>query len=291
MSRPTYEANFSEKEISELLKVFPQGLVAFDLETTGLSPVIDKIIEIAAVKIDSERQITTYHTLINPLIEIPEYTVQYHNITNDLVKDAPSLKKPIKEFANFIGNLPLIAHNAQFDAGFYMRGLHLYNLIPGKNPVYDSCHLARVAYKKETEIKPENYKLSSLAEFFKIDFTHHQAMDDAVVCLKAFARTLEKVGGDTTQFVKSRAYVFNLKNFKKAVEYELPKKFNLLKEHLPDKLPFQMRYAGGTQGNDFRPVRPIAIIPLPQGLVLYGECLISNMNKNFMLKKIKELKK
>src|SRR5690606_3617822 len=105
-------------ELQTLLRFFPQGLVAFDLEMTGLSPLLDKIIEIAAIKILPDGQIESFHTLVNPLIEIPKKTTEFHMITDEMVKDAPTLKRPLKNFIEFYGNLPLVAHNAQFDVGF-----------------------------------------------------------------------------------------------------------------------------------------------------------------------------
>jgi DNA polymerase III alpha subunit (gram-positive type) len=79
MSRSQSSLSLSSTEVTSLLKLFPKGIVAVDLETTGLSPLVDKIIEIAAVKISELGEVTTYHQLINPLISIPEFTIQFHN--------------------------------------------------------------------------------------------------------------------------------------------------------------------------------------------------------------------
>jgi DNA polymerase III epsilon subunit-like protein len=74
MSRSQSSLNLSPPEVSSLLKLFPKGIVAVDLETTGLSPLVDKIIEIAAVKISDLGEVTFYHQLINPLMVLPMKT-------------------------------------------------------------------------------------------------------------------------------------------------------------------------------------------------------------------------
>jgi DNA polymerase-3 subunit epsilon len=291
MSRTVQNIIFSEEEIKILLKLFPKGVVSFDLETTGLSPLIDKIIEIAAVKITSEGKIETFHTLVNPLIPIPQYTIQYHQIYDEMVANAPSLKKPLRDFVEFYGSLPLIGHNAQFDAGFLIKSLHYHQYEISLSSVFDSCLLARQIYKKSDDPNvqlPQSFKLSNLAHFFKIDFTHHQALDDAYVSLKVFAQCLLKLPDPNHKFISQKCFVYKINQFAKAPE-DLPPKFELLKKHLPEKKLIYIQYKGGTHGDKLRPVIPIALLPMPAGPVLYAECGITKLNKNFLLKKIKRV--
>lgn len=279
-------------ELQTLLRFFPQGLVAFDLEMTGLSPLLDKIIEIAAIKILPDGQIESFHTLVNPLIEIPKKTTEFHMITDEMVKDAPTLKRPLKNFIEFYGNLPLVAHNAQFDVGFLIRGIHQYNFTIGLSDVFDTCKMARLLFKntEKNAIKPSDHKLSSLAAFYEFELAHHRAHDDAWVCLKIFIKLLQKIEeGNIAHLLKDKAFLFKLNSFQKASHYELPKKLDLLKQKVMAGEAFQMVYRGGSTGNTPRPVRPIALMPMPTGLVLYGECLLSKLNKSFLVKKIKKV--
>lgn len=290
-NRPQNNIEISKKEIDILLEAFPKGVVAFDLEMTGLSPVFDKIIEIAAVRISSDGVVDTFHEMINPLIPIPDYTIQYHQITNEMVRDCPTLKKPLKDFADFFGNLPLIAHNAKFDMGFIVRGHHEYNYAFSLSDIFDSCKFSRAMYKTEKENKPENFKLSTLAEFYKFNFTHHQALDDAVISLKVFCACLVRYKDYTgKRTFKDLGYLFKFNSFKKPTEYLLPKKLQPIKEKLRSREVIHIKYKGSSTGDNFRPVRPIAIMPMPQGLILYGECGLTKLNKHFMVKKIKDLK-
>lgn len=278
-------------EIKTLLAHFPKGMVAFDLEMTGLSPTFDKIIEIAAVKIDADGIVSTFHEMINPLITIPEHTIEYHGITNDMVRDCQTLKTPLRNFTNFYENLPLLAHNAQFDMGFIVRGNHEFNYPFSMSDVYDSCKFSRAMYKKEPTDRPTNFKLSSLATFFEFDFKHHQALDDALIALKVFIRCLRKFESYTgKRTLRDLSYLFKINSFKKPIEYELPRKLQPLRESLVARTEISIKYRGSSTGENFRKVRPIALIPMPQGLILYAECLRDKMNKHFMVKKIKELK-
>lgn len=279
-------------ELETLLEFFPNGVVAFDLEMTGLSPLLDKIIEIAAIKILPDGTVENFHALINPLIEIPKKTIEFHNITDEMIKDAPTLKRPLKDFIDFYGNLPLIAHNAQFDVGFLIRGIHQYNFPIGLSDIFDTCKMARLLFKNKDKnlLRPTDYKLSSLAEFYQIEFNHHKAHDDAWVCLKVFIKLLDKlIEGNIKHLLKDKAFLFKLNSFQKAANYELPKKLDLLKEKVMAGESFQMVYKGGSTGSDLRPVRPISLMPMPAGLVLYGECLLTHLNKSFLIKKIKKV--
>ena len=278
----------SEKEI--LLKYFPKGICSFDLEMTGLSALFDKIIEIAACKLDAEGNFSTYQALVNPLIPIPEYTIEYHGLTNDHLRDCPTLKKPLAEFLEFFGSTPIMAHNAKFDVSFIIRGIHEFNYDISLSSVYDSCVFARTLFKKE-EDKPKSYKLSDLASFFKVDFNHHIALDDSVVALKVFAGCLKIFDKNPKdRKLKDLSYLFKLNSFKPAGDYILKKKHEPLKEYILEKKIIQIRYSGGSKKSDFRPIKPISLMALPNGIVLYAHCQETDMNKYFVLKKIKEIK-
>jgi DNA polymerase III subunit epsilon len=290
MQREDFRPNFTDSELTILTKYFPRGIVAVDLEMTGLSPIFDKIIEMAAIKIDQDGQISTFHQLINPLVTIPESTIAYHGITNDMVREKPTLKKPLKDLIDFYGHLPLLAHNAQFDLGFIVRGHHEFNYSFSLSDIYDSCKFARIIYKKQ-EKKPENFKLSTLASFFEVNFNHHQALDDAAASLKIFAHSLFEFENRTDKKnLKDLAFVFKINSFRKPADYELPKKLHPIKERLLTRELIHIKYRGSSTGDSFRPVKPIALLPMPQGLILYGECQIDNMNKHFMVKKIQDLR-
>lgn len=288
MSRSHSQLALSSEEISSLLQIFPQGVVAVDLETTGLSPLVDKIIEIAAVKITAQGKVLTFHSLINPLIDVPEFTVQFHGLTNPDLKDAPTIKKPLKEFWEFVEKLPMVAHNASFDLGYLIKASHDFLLeFPVVN-IYDSCRFARTIYKNR-EIRPANFKLSTLCEFFSIPLQHHVAIEDTFACIKVFAQSILP---DINQLeMLERSFVFRLSHFQKSDCFNFSTRLEGLKILVQQKELLTLDYRGGSSLGKIRPVRPIGLMPLPQGAVLFAECLISGMNKSFLLKKIKNYSK
>jgi len=261
-------------------KYFPKGLVAFDLETSGLSPLMDEIIEIAAIKVIGS-EISSYETLIKPKKPIPPFTTDIHGITDDMVKDSPSIGEVLPEFLEFAAGHTWVAHNSKFDVGFVVFNMHQEKIDFFDTEVFCSCKLSRKLVKGS-----ENHKLNTLAKFFNVELeNHHRALDDTMACLKIFAQTLKKV-------VKEREFkdgrIMNVLDFKKTLEVDIPKNVKGIQKYLENQTPIEIKYKGGTMKGQFRPIRPVSLLPLPQGNVLYAHCLTSDIYKSFSLKKITE---
>ena len=284
MSRSVSSLTLTAEEISSILKIFPKGIVAVDLETTGLSPLVDKIIEIAAIKIDTEGKVSTWHRLINPLIEIPPFTIQFHGLTNDDLKTSPTIKKPLKEFWDFVERHPVVAHNSSFDLGYLIKASHDFQIDFPPLDVFDSCRWARAIYKGK-ENSPKNFKLSTLSEFFDIPLTHHVAIEDTYACLKILGRLL--MHQPDQKIAQEKSFVFRLSEFDRNECFNFSTRLKGLANMVQEKKLIQLDYRGGSKAGRIRPVRPIGLMPLPSGPVLFAECLISGMNKSFLLKKIK----
>ncbi len=116
--------------------------VFFDLETTGISPFLNEIIEFGAVKQKNGRIVEKKQLFIKPKIEIPEFITELTNITNDDVKDAPDILEALKEIKEWIGDAVLVAHNAQFDYSFLNSFYKRYGLGKLENPIIDSLKLS-----------------------------------------------------------------------------------------------------------------------------------------------------
>lgn len=288
MSRSQSTLNLTTDEIHQILTLFPKGLVAVDLETTGLSPLVDKIIEIAAVKITSDGAVSEFHQLINPLIEIPEFTIQFHGLKNADLLQAPTIKKPLKHFWDFVGRHPMIAHNSTFDLGYLIKSSHDFQIEFPPLDIYDSCRYARALYKK-AETGPQNFKLSTLSEFVGFPLNHHVAMEDTMACLKIMA-FLAKIEGDHKGAME-KSFVFRLSSFDSNDCFNYSTRLRELAEMVQNKILVQLDYRGGSPQGRVRPVRPIGLMPLPKGPVLFAECLLTGMNKSFVLKKIKGYQK
>ncbi len=278
-------SNIPNSEIEILLKAFPQGVVAIDLETTGLSPLMDKIIELSAIKI-TPSGVSLFDELIDPEIEIPEHTIAIHGITDEMVKGKPKVSEILPKFQPFAGELPIIAHNARFDLGFIVFNLHQMDLKLQKSPVYCS-----VRYARATMPDLDSYKLGNLCKTLEIGLeNHHRALDDAIACLRVYAKGLLFQFKEKEKIKIHQGYLFDQADFDKKNIFEIPKYLEGLKSVVEKQQMIEIKYRGGSMKGQYRPIRPTSMLPMPQGNVLYAHCLISDLYKSFALKKIADFK-
>ena len=267
-----------------LLQYFPQGVVAFDVETTGISPLVDKLVEISAYKVTPEGDFI-FDALVNPGVEISPEIIAIHGITNEMVADAPGPRDVLPAFLNFIGDLPLLAHNARFDVGFLLFNAHQEKISTGSNSVYCTLKFTRAALPGLA-----SYKLGALSEHFKITLSrHHRALDDATACLTLMALGLGQIKSAESKAF-SDAKLYELSDFASAVSLELPEHLQALRKKMKFAHMILMKYAGGSLKNQWRPIRPVGLLPMPEGNILYAHCLVSNLYKSFALSKIREIK-
>lgn len=175
------EANIVNDSVPMVIQPREQQLedavyVVFDIETTGLSIINNRIIELAGVKMQQGKEIGRFSTFINPHERIPYHIQQLTNINDDMVKDAPELEPMLREFIEFIGDAVLVAHNARFDIGFIQANCKQLGLPEVKNPVLDTLELARFLHPTM-----KNHRLNTLSDKYKISLeNHHRAIDDSI---------------------------------------------------------------------------------------------------------------
>lgn len=278
--------DLTEIEKLKLWEFFPNGIISIDLETTGLSPLVDRIIEVGAMKITPEGSVL-FQTLINPEIPIPPHTTAIHNITDEMVKDSPTLIQVLHHLKEFMGDLPLVAHNAKFDMGFIVMGMQRANIDLLANDIYCTCKLAR-----HTHMEVVNHKLSTLVKELNIPLVnHHRATDDAFAALKIFMHSLERIKTPSSPMLKRYGHMFSLNQFEKLNSEELPANLAELEKLVKEAAVIEIFYTGGNHKNKFRPVKLTSLLNTPEGNILYARCLWSDMQKSFKLKKITELRK
>jgi DNA polymerase III subunit epsilon len=272
-----------------LLDYFPRGVVALDLEMTGLSPLNDHIIEIGAIKITPQReQVATFDQLVKPPVKISAANMAIHGITDQMVANSPAIKEVLPKLLAFVGELPLIAHNAKFDVGYLIAAIHHYGLeIPGC-PIFCSCQLSRITFRQMS-----SHRLADLTTNLMIPLTnHHRAHGDAVAALLLFQAALREVaaqGKPSDYYLQSR--YCNLSDFDpEKCTLDLPGHLFSLYDYTPRQELVEISYRGGKRKNQFRPVRPISLLPMPGGNILYAHCLESDLYKSYILDKISEVK-
>ena len=154
----------------------PNNYVVFDLETTGFSQVDDEIIEIGAIRYIGNTEQARFHSYVNPHRSIPRAASAVNHITQSKVKNAPDIKDVLMDFYVFIGDLPLIAYNSDFDMNFIQWKALLALGSTIKNDVIDALPLAR---KYLSELP--NKKLETVKQHFGLDVGSHNAIDDCIV--------------------------------------------------------------------------------------------------------------
>lgn len=145
-------------------------IVALDLETTGLDPQHDAVIEIGAVKFQGDHIIDTFVTFVNPGRPIPPYITDLTGITQDNVEHAPALRSVLPRLDRFVGDRPVLGHNVMFDLGFLRRHGALMD-----NPPLDTYELASVLLPTTPR-----YSLSALAASLEVGLDGaHRGLNDA----------------------------------------------------------------------------------------------------------------
>ena len=151
--------------------------VAFDLETTGLDARSDKIIEIGAVRMKGGEVLDQFHTFAHPGHPLGAKTVSLTNITDEMLKGAPRPEVAVDQFLDWVGETPLVAHNAEFDTGF----IREYCRRSGR--VFDPLYLDTLLLAQYLCPELNNHKLDTVANHLELPpFHHHRANDDAEVC-------------------------------------------------------------------------------------------------------------
>jgi ATP-dependent DNA helicase DinG len=158
-------------------------IVAVDIETTGLNPAEDAIIEIGAVKFNGRRVEAEWSKLVNPRRPIPGFITQLTGINNAMVRNAPYLVDVIPELIAFIGSAPIVGHNISFDLSFLqLSGALLHN------HSIDTYELAAVLMPTASR-----YSLAALAQQLSILLpATHRALDDARVTHAVLIALMEK---------------------------------------------------------------------------------------------------
>lgn len=156
--------------------------ISIDLETTGLNPAEDRIIEVGAVLVEDGIIKDTLDILINPGIHIPAKITEITGITDAMVKDAPQLGDVIHSIFGFLGNYIILGHNVQFDYSFLKKAASDFNIPFARNGI-DTCAIAK---KVLPDIKSRS--LEYLCGYFNIKNTHHRALADAYSALEVYKR-------------------------------------------------------------------------------------------------------
>ncbi len=181
-------------------KFFETTFVVFDFETTGFNAGgLDSIIEAGAVKILDGEIVDRFDELINPGRPLPEKITEVTKITNDMLKDKPSEEEVIKRFIDWVGDLPMVAHNAKFDVSFLEMAYKKYNFGTFENCVIDTLKLSQTLDNTFAR-----HSLSALVKRYDVKWdedAHHRADYDAEGTALVFHKMLKKMNANNFETI------------------------------------------------------------------------------------------
>jgi len=185
LRNPVPTGRFAERPLKQLT------YVVFDVETTGLRPSAgDEVVSIAAVRIVNGRILTTetYERLVNPGRPIPEASIRFHGITDEMVRDKPPLAMVLPAFHRFAADSVLVAHNAAFDITFLNRAAE--SALRFDQPVVDTLLLSAHLNPAESD-----HSLDAIAARLGLDVVErHSAVRDSLLTAAILLRLLDRCG-------------------------------------------------------------------------------------------------
>ncbi len=148
--------------------------VVIDIETTGLDPNFDDIIELGAIRYDDYNPVAEFTTLVNPGYDIPSFITELTGISNDMLTDAPRIDDALPQFLSFVGDSLLLGHNANFDVNFIYDNAEILCLPAFSNDFVDSMRLSRWLYPEQ-----RHHRLADLVKLYGINVNGaHRALAD-----------------------------------------------------------------------------------------------------------------
>jgi DNA polymerase-3 subunit epsilon len=171
---------------------YQKPLVFIDIETTGISPRVDRIIEVAAIRHEPGKMPKTFTSLVNPECMLPDFITRMTGIEQDEVDQAPLFCDIAEDLNQFLEGSLFVAHNASFDYGFIKNEMQTLDL-PFDVQTLCTVRLARKLYP---ELK--KHSLSFLIDHFDITMQNrHRALDDTQVIIDFLNIATQEKGLDT----------------------------------------------------------------------------------------------
>ena len=176
---------------------FHDTFVVFDIETTGFSPIYNRIIEIGAVKVENGQITDRYSAFVNPDVPIPFEIEKLTGINDDMVVGAPMIGAVLPQFLEFCGDAVLVAHNANFDMSFIIENAKRLG-IEKEFTYVDTVGIARILLPHQAK-----HKLDAVAKTLGISLAnHHRAVDDAEATAEIFIRFIPMLKAEDVDTLK-----------------------------------------------------------------------------------------
>jgi len=181
--------------------------IVVDLETTGLEPKLDRIIEIAAVKVLDGKIIDEWNTLVNPEIFLSQTTTDITGITTEMVQKAPLFQDVVDDYLKFMGDGSIfVAHNVDFDHAFMNQ-----HLLKHDRPGLPHPYMCTFKLAKRVHPNLSRYNLGFLAESFGVDLSQaHRALHDARATAELFIKFMSVLQNGGLKTVRDIPVIQNI---------------------------------------------------------------------------------
>lgn len=199
--------------------------MSVDLETTGLNPKKDKIIEIGAVKVVGGKPVQVFETFVNPGRPIPEEVSKLTHLTDRDLEGAPFIDEAIGKYLEFAGDEPLLGHSVLFDFSFLKRAAVNNGFSYERNGV-DTLALSRV-YLPELSSR----KLTYLCRYFGIAHQPHRALGDALATMELFWLLEKRFGGKDEKLFHPKKLIYHVKKEVPATKAQKEQIIRMLKNY------------------------------------------------------------
>lgn len=196
-----------EKKGKSLIEA-PDSFVIIDIETTGLMPYWDDIIEVGAIRYEHGIEVRRFSSLIKPPVcedgsYIDDYIIELTGITNEMLSTAPNIENVLSDLDSFIGNSILIGHNVNFDINFLYDNFEEYLGKSLSNDFIDTMRLSRNLHPEE-----KHHRLSDLCQRYELSYSSaHRSINDCELTYSCYKHLLSEIDdkfSDFNSFIKSR---------------------------------------------------------------------------------------
>lgn len=198
----------------------PMNYVAFDIETTGLNPKYDKIIEIGAVRVRNGEPADTFSTFVNPAKGLPARIVELTGIHDADVADAPYIDEILDVFLAFVGDDVLLGHNILFDYSFVKKAA------ANQRRTFERQGIDTLRIAKRFLGGLESRQLGFLCDYYQIELDAHRALNDAVAAHRLYGALAREYGGQDEECFQPRPLIYTVKKENPAT----PKQLELLQK-------------------------------------------------------------
>ncbi len=207
-----------------------QDFTALDIETTGLDPKTDKIIEVAAVKVRDGQIVAEYQSLVSPGRRLEERITELTGITDEMLKDAPMPEQVLKELLSFIGEDVLLGHSILFDYSFVKRGAVDLRIEKGENYNFEKMQgLDTLKLSRKYLPELESRSLPFLCKYFDIPQRAHRAMEDVRATVMLYLKLAEQFYEEES--FKSFPLIYQVKRQSPATKAQKERLYKLADKH------------------------------------------------------------